>query len=59
VRREILASLARLLRARAIPLLRSLRDVDERLASEIDAWIRVLQAGLPEWQLVLREKDRR
>lgn len=59
VRREILASIARLLRAGAVPVLRSLRDVDARLQAEIDAWIQVLQRGLPEWQLVLREKDRR
>lgn len=58
VRRAILASIARLGRARAIPVLESLRPVDPRLSSEIDAWIAVLQRGLPEWSLILREKAR-
>lgn len=58
VRRELLASIARLERARAIPTLRALRDVDTRLASEVDAWIAVLEIGLPEWRLIEREKNR-
>jgi hypothetical protein len=58
VRREILSSIARLERTRAIPLLESLRSVDARLDAEIDAWVLVLKLGLPEWQLVVREKNR-
>jgi hypothetical protein len=58
VRREILSSIARLERTRAIPLLESLRSVDARLDAEIDAWVSVLKLGLPEWQLVVREKNR-
>lgn len=59
VRRAILAGLARLERARGIPLLQSLRAVDPRLSSEVDAWIGVLALGLPEWALTEREKSRR
>lgn len=58
LRRAILASLARLERARGIALLESLRSVDARLVNDIDAWIAVLARGLPEWALILREKDR-
>lgn len=57
-RREMLTSIARLERARAIPVLESLRSVDARLIAEIDAWVAVLRMGLPEWALVEREKSR-
>lgn len=56
LRRTILASLARLERARAIPLFASLRPIDPRLDGDIDAWIAVLQRGLPEWALIERER---
>jgi HEAT repeat protein len=58
VRTAILESLARLERQRAIPTLMSLRPVDVRLEREIDAWVRVLSLGLPEWALIVREKNR-
>lgn len=58
VRRAILESIARLQRQRAIPVLLSLRPVDPRLQPEIDAWVAVLQRGLPEWSLILRELGR-
>jgi hypothetical protein len=57
-RREMLASIARLERVRAIPVLESLRSVDGRLVAEVDAWITVLRMGLPEWNLIEREKTR-
>lgn len=59
VRRAMLAALARLERARAIPILETLRTVDARLDAEVDAWIAVLRLGLPEWSLVVRERGRR
>lgn len=58
VRMAILESLARLDRQRAIPTLTSLRPIDARLQREIDSWIRVLSLGLPEWALIVREKNR-
>lgn len=58
VRRAILGSLARLERTRAVPHLTALRPVDARLHGEIDAWIAVLEMGLPEWHLIVREKSR-
>ncbi len=58
-RRELLAALARLERARAIPLFESLRAVDPRLEQELDAWIAVLRLGLPEWSLIERQWSRR
>ena len=38
--------------------LRRLRDADPGLASEVDLWIQTLSLGLPEWSLILREKQR-
>ncbi len=58
VRKALLQSLARLGFASAVPELQRLRGVDPSLASEVDAWIRVLGMGLQEWSLILREKQR-
>jgi HEAT repeat protein len=57
VRIAILASIARLGFAAAVPDLESLRNVDPSLSIEIDEWIRVLGLGLQEWSLILREKQ--
>lgn len=59
LRRAILWSLARLERARAIPVFESLRPVDPRLEPDLVAWIAVLQRGLPEWALIERERNAR
>jgi hypothetical protein len=59
LRRAILWSLARLERARAIPVFESLRPIDPRLEPDLDAWIAVLQRGLPEWALIERERNAR
>ncbi|MCC7075151.1 MAG: hypothetical protein IT383_27810 [Deltaproteobacteria bacterium] len=59
VRRAILASLARLERGHAVPLFESLRSIDPRLEPDLDAWIAVLQRGLPEWALIEREHNAR
>lgn len=58
VRKAILAGIAQLGFASAIPELARLRDIDPRLTSEVDAWIQTLSKGLPEWSLILREKQR-
>lgn len=58
VRKALLQSIAQLGFSSAVPELRRLRDVDPRLAPEVDAWIRVLGMGLQEWSLILREKQR-
>ncbi|WP_163870696.1 HEAT repeat domain-containing protein [Myxococcus eversor] len=58
VRTAILQSLARLGFASAVPELTALRNVDPRLAPEVDAWVRALSTGLQEWSLILREKQR-
>jgi hypothetical protein len=58
LRIAILASLARLGFAGAIPDLAALRGVDPSLAEEIDAWIRVLSLGLQEWSQIIAEKER-
>jgi HEAT repeat protein len=58
VRRAILGAIAQLGFARAIPELRQLREVDPGLTTEVDLWIQTLSLGLPEWSLILREKQR-
>ena len=58
VRKAILQGIAQLGFASAVPELVRLRDIDPRLASEVDAWIATLSKGLPEWSLILREKQR-
>ncbi|MBU8896059.1 HEAT repeat domain-containing protein [Corallococcus sp. M34] len=58
VRKAILQSIARLGFSGAVPDLQRLREVDPRLAPEVDAWTRVLGMGLQEWSLLLREKQR-
>ncbi|MBF5044942.1 HEAT repeat domain-containing protein [Aggregicoccus sp. 17bor-14] len=58
VRRALLQSLAQLGFIGAIPDLQRLRGVEPRLSEEIDAWVRVLELDLQEWNLILREKER-
>ena len=58
VRKAILQSIAQLGFSGAVPELQRLRSVEPGLASEIDAWIRVLDLDLQEWSLILREKQR-
>ena len=58
VRRALLQSLAQLGFIEAVPQLLRLRGADPALAGEIDAWIRVLELDLQEWDLILREKQR-
>lgn len=58
VRRAILQGIAQLGFAGAVPELQRLRDADPGLRSEVDLWIQTLSLGLPEWSLILREKQR-
>jgi hypothetical protein len=58
VRKALLQSIAQLGFSGAVPELQRLRSIDPGLAPEIDAWIRVLNLGLQEWSLILREKQR-
>jgi hypothetical protein len=58
VRKALLQSIAQLGFSGAVPELQKLRGVDPSLAPEVDAWIRVLNMGLQEWNLILREKQR-
>ncbi|HYH95126.1 HEAT repeat domain-containing protein [Hyalangium sp.] len=58
VRKALLQSIAQLGFSGAVPELQRLRSVDPSLASEIDTWTRVLNLGLQEWSLILREKQR-
>ena len=58
VRKALLQSIAQLGFSAAVPELQRLRGVEPSLAPEIDAWIRVLNMGLQEWNLILREKQR-
>lgn len=58
VRRALLQSIAQLGFIEAVPQLHALRGLEPRLAGEIDAWIRVLNLDLQEWNLILREKQR-
>lgn len=58
VRRAILQGIAQLGFASAVPDLQRLRGIDPSLESEVDAWIQILRKGLPEWSLILREKQR-
>jgi hypothetical protein len=58
VRKALLQSIAQLGFTGAVPELRRLRGVEPSLAPEIDTWIRVLEMGLQEWNLILREKQR-
>lgn len=57
VRKALLQSIAQLGFSGAVPDLQRLRSIDPRLESEIDAWILVLNLGLQEWSLILREKQ--
>ncbi|QQR43722.1 HEAT repeat domain-containing protein [Myxococcus xanthus] len=59
VRKAALQGIARLGQAHAVPVLESLRGVDRAMDAEIDAWVSVLKLNLQEWELVLREKQRR
>ncbi|MBN8231003.1 HEAT repeat domain-containing protein [Corallococcus macrosporus] len=58
VRKALVQGIAELGFADAVPELRKLRGVDPAMAPEIDAWIRVLESGVQEWGLLLREKQR-
>lgn len=58
VRKALLQSIAQLGFSSAVPELQRLRSIDPSLAPEIDAWVRVLNLGLQEWSLILREKQR-
>jgi hypothetical protein len=58
VRKALVRSIAQLGFSGAVPELRRLRGIDPGMAPEIDAWIRVLELGLQEWNLILREKQR-
>lgn len=58
VRKAILQGIAQLGFAAAVPELARLRDLEPALSSEVDAWIAALRLGLPEWRLILREKQR-
>lgn len=58
VRKALVQGIAELGFADAVPELRKLRSVDPGMAPEIDAWIRVLESGVQEWDLLLREKQR-
>ncbi|WNG24385.1 HEAT repeat domain-containing protein [Cystobacter fuscus] len=57
-RKAMLAGIARLGFSSAVPELQRLRDVDPRLAPEVDAWTRVLNMNLQEWSLILSAKQR-
>jgi hypothetical protein len=57
VRKALVQSIAQLGFIGAVPELQRLRSVDPSMAPEIDAWIRVLNLGLQEWNLILREKQ--
>nr|WP_245918730.1 HEAT repeat domain-containing protein [Melittangium boletus] len=57
-RKAMLASIARLGFSSAVPELKRLREVDPRLAPEIDAWTRVLEMNLQEWSLIQSAKQR-
>jgi hypothetical protein len=58
VRKALLQSIAQLGFSGAVPELQRLRSVEPSLAPEVDTWIRVLNMGLQEWNLILREKQR-
>ena len=58
VRKALLSGIAQLGFSSAVPELRKLRGLEPALTPEIDAWIRVLQMDLQEWNLILREKQR-
>lgn len=58
VRKALLQGIAQLGFSSAVPELQRLRSVDPSLAPEIDTWIRVLSMDLPEWNLILRERQR-
>ncbi len=58
VRKALLRSIAQLGFSSAVPELQRLRSIDPSLAPEIDAWVHVLNLGLQEWSLILREKQR-
>lgn len=51
-RKAMLESIARLGFSSAVPELKRLRNVEPRLAPEIDAWTRVLEMNLQEWTLI-------
>ena len=58
VRKALLSGIAQLGFSSAVPELQKLRGLEPALTPEIDAWIRVLQMDLQEWNLILREKQR-
>ncbi|MBM7119145.1 HEAT repeat domain-containing protein [Archangium primigenium] len=57
-RKAMIESIARLGFSSAIPELKRLRDVDPRMAPEIDAWTRVLEMNLQEWPLIQAARKR-
>ena len=57
-RKAMIESIARLGFSSAIPELKRLRDVDPRMAPEIDAWTRVLELNLQEWPLIQAARKR-
>jgi hypothetical protein len=58
VRLAIIESIVRLGFAAALPDLDGLRALAPTLSTDIDEWRRVLELGLQEWSLLLREKRR-
>ncbi|RKH38809.1 HEAT repeat domain-containing protein [Corallococcus llansteffanensis] len=58
VRKALVQGIAQLGFASAVPELQRLKGIDPSMAPEIDAWIRALDTGLQEWELLLREKQR-
>ncbi len=58
VKKALIAGVARLGFADAIPTLQKLRQTEPGLRGELDLWIAALSSGLQEWSLVLREKQR-
>ena len=58
VRKALVQGIAQLGFASAVPELQRLKGIDPAMAPEIDAWIRALETGLQEWELLLREKQR-
>jgi hypothetical protein len=58
VRKALLQGIAQLGFSSAIPDLQRLRGLEPALVAEVDLWIRVLSMDLPEWNIILREKQR-
>jgi hypothetical protein len=58
LRRSIVESVVRLARGRASADLERFRQLEPRLALDIDEWFQVLALELQEWSLLAREKQR-